>query len=124
MVNRAHKTDRAVLAALGERLARHRLNHNLSQAQLAREAGVSQRTLVRLEAGESTQMTSFIRVLRALGLLEFLDTLAPDEGPSPLELLQSERKQRQRASRRSSVSEPPEEEWTWAESDDTDEDAP
>lgn len=54
-------TDAAVLAELGDRLSRRRLQRNLTQAQLAREAGVSKRTVIRLERGESSQVTNLIR---------------------------------------------------------------
>jgi len=43
-------TDDSVLAELGGRLARIRLDRNLTQAQLAEQAGVSKRTIERLEA--------------------------------------------------------------------------
>lgn len=66
MAKTSEMTDAAVLAELGERLARLRLQRNLTQAQLAREAGVSKRTLIRLERGESSQVTNLIRVVRSL----------------------------------------------------------
>lgn len=91
-------TDRAVLSELGNRLARHRLDRNLSQSQLAREAGVSKRTVVRLENGESSQLHNVIRVLRALGLLANLDALIPPPLASPLAQLKSRAKERRRAS--------------------------
>ncbi len=110
-----HTTDAAALAALGERIARYRLRQNWTQAELAKEAGVSRRTLIRLEGGESTQLTNLIRVLRALGLLANIDDLVPPPTPSPLELLRSEKKQRKRARGRS---EPDRDEgkepWTWS----------
>jgi len=92
------KSDEAVLAALGERLARRRLRRDLTQQQLADEAGVSRRTVVRLEAGESTQLTNLVRVLRVLGLIEDLAALAPEPGPSPLEQLRNRGRERKRAS--------------------------
>ena len=82
-------TDQQVLAELGDRLARHRLNRNLTQDQLAREAGVSKRTIVRLENGQSSQVTNLIRVLRALGLLGNLDALVPAPSASPIEALKA-----------------------------------
>lgn len=45
-------TDEAVLRELGRRLAQVRLGKNLTQAQLAAKAGVSKRTVERLEVGE------------------------------------------------------------------------
>ena len=41
-------TDEAVLSELGGRLAQVRLERNLTQAQLAEQAGVSKRTVERL----------------------------------------------------------------------------
>lgn len=114
-----HMTDTAALAELGERLAHHRLERNLTQAELAKEAGVSKRTLIRLEGGESTQLTNLIRVLRALGLLGNLDAFVPPPTPSPLEQLRTHGRPRKRASPRSDETESAEssEEWTWGDQD-------
>lgn len=43
--------DETILAELGRRLARTRLERNISQQGLATEAGVSKRTVERIEAG-------------------------------------------------------------------------
>jgi transcriptional regulator with XRE-family HTH domain len=100
MIIGAHLTDDAVLGELGQRLSRLRLERNLSQAQLGEEAGVGRRTLQRLEAGEPVQLSSLIRVLRVLGLLESLDRLVSKPTPSPLERLQLAGRERRRARRR------------------------
>jgi len=101
-------TDEAILGELGERLARRRLELELSQESLARE---SKRTVERVEAGASTQMSSMIRVMRVLGLLERLETLVPETGPRPMELLKLKGKARKRASsRKKPTGEQP---WTW-----------
>ena len=101
-----------VLAELGERLARHRLNRNLTQDQLAREAGVSKRTIIRLEKGESSQLTNLIRVLRALGLLGHLDTLVATPLVSPIEALTVRSRERRRASPITKNAKP-NSQWTW-----------
>lgn len=106
-------TDEAVLAELGERISRTRINQQMTQAVLAEEAGISKRTLERMEAGESTQLDNFLRVLRVLGLQDGLEALIPDPSPRPLDLLKLKGKERQRASSPSVVSEP--EPWTWGE---------
>ncbi len=109
-------TDPAVLAEIGQRLARHRLQRNLTQAELAKEAGVSKRTLIRLEGGESTQLTNLIRVLRALDLLGNLDAFIPPPVPSPIQQLRMEGKRRKRASRKPDAS-GADKEWTWGDGD-------
>jgi putative transcriptional regulator len=91
-------TDEAVLKELGTRLERTRLERNLTQRELAEEAGVERKAVQRLEAGESVRLTSFLRVLRALELLESLDQLLPEPVPSPIELLRLHGRERRRAS--------------------------
>lgn len=90
-------TDDAVLRTLGARLARRRLDRGLTQAELATQAGVSKRTVERIETGASAQLVSVIRVLRTLGLADRLDALVPEQAPSPIELLKLRGRQRQRA---------------------------
>ena len=91
-------TDEALLAELGERLAQIRLNRNVTQADLAEEAGVSKRTVERVEAGASTQLSNLVRVIRALGLLENFELLVPAPTPSPLQQLKLQSRERVRAS--------------------------
>lgn len=93
----ASLNDSAVLEELGQRLARTRLERNLSQERLATEAGVSKATIERLEAGEPVRSTSLIRVLRSLGRLEALDPLLPEPLPSPIERIRLQGRRRQRA---------------------------
>jgi transcriptional regulator with XRE-family HTH domain len=93
-------TDDTVLDELGQRLARTRLARNMSQLQLAQEAGIAERTVARIERGESTTLVNFVRVLRALGLVEGLDQLVPEPAPNPLVELELRGRQRRRASTR------------------------
>lgn len=109
-------SDITVQQEIGLRLARYRLNRNLTQSEMAEEAGVSRATIARLESGNSTQLSNFIRVLRALDLLENMDVLIPEAQLSPMEQLKMEGKQRQRAStERKSATEVKEEAsiWQW-----------
>jgi transcriptional regulator with XRE-family HTH domain len=115
-------TDEAVLRELGSRLAQARLARNLTQAQLATQAGISKRTLERLESGEvATQLSALIRVCRGLDLIGRLDALVPAPTPSPIAQLKLRGRERRRASRSrtsppSPVGEPPQAPWTWGES--------
>lgn len=104
----------AVLAELGERISRCRLDLQLTQANLAEQAGVAKRTVERIEAGASAQMSSIIRILRVLELLPNLDRMIPAAGPRPMELLKrkGKGKVRMRASahRGAGKSDEP---WSW-----------
>ncbi len=92
-------TDDVVLAELGGRLARIRLERNLTQAQLAEQAGVAKRTIERLETGAvATRLSGFIRVCRVLEVLDRFDILISEPVPSPVAQLKQRGRQRQRAS--------------------------
>ena len=94
-------TDEAVLSELGGRLAQVRLERNLTQIQLAEQAGVSKSMVQRLESsGVSPQLSGFIRVCRVLDLVERFDLLVPEPVPSPVEQLKLRGRKRQRASAR------------------------
>lgn len=80
-------SDTAILAELAKRLSHRRVEAGFTQEDLAREAGVSKRTVERLEAGNSVQLTSLVRLLRTLSLLGSLDALLPPAAPGPMELL-------------------------------------
>ena len=106
-------TDDGVLAELGGRLAKIRLDRNFTQAQLAEQAGVSKRTVERLEAGAvSTQLSGFIRVCRVLGLLERFDLLLPEPVPGPMAQLKLAGRKRRRASA-PRIAKPSTPKWQW-----------
>ena len=104
-------TDEAVLAELGQRLERIRLDRNQTQAQLADNAGISKRTVERLEGGQSVQLSSLIRVCRQLNLSEHLELFIPQPPPSPLAQVKLHGKARRRATFGKPNSTPAK--WTW-----------
>jgi transcriptional regulator with XRE-family HTH domain len=91
-------TDDAVLAELGARIAGRRVELQLTQAAVAEQAGIAKRTLERMEAGQTSQLATLVRVLRALDAASGLDSLIPESAPRPMDLLRSKGKVRQRAS--------------------------
>jgi len=105
-------TDDAVLAELGERMARRRIDLQLTQADVAEQAGIAKRTVERIESGASAQMSSITRILRVLELLPGLDAMIPEAVARPMDLLQRKGKARQRASSRSRAHRP-EQSWSW-----------
>lgn len=84
--------DEVILGELGERLMQRRIARGLTQAMLAKEAGVAKRTVERVEAGESIQLLTLVRLCRVLDLLEGLDQWLPEARPSPMALLKQTRK--------------------------------
>jgi transcriptional regulator with XRE-family HTH domain len=96
-------TDPAILEELGRRIEAARLGRNLKQDRFAAEADISRPTLQRLEAGASVQLSTLLRVLRALDLLPALDLLAPPARPGPIEQLDTRGRGRRRASRQPSA---------------------
>jgi transcriptional regulator with XRE-family HTH domain len=92
-------TDAAILQEFGARLERRRIDANLTQAQLAEEAGISKRTLERIEAGRSTDWVMLVRALRALKLIVGLESLVSDRPQSPITLLKQKGRERKRVRR-------------------------
>ncbi|MEM1081713.1 MAG: helix-turn-helix transcriptional regulator [Pseudomonadota bacterium] len=104
--------DDGVLTELGERLAQVRIQQNLTQSALARQAGIGKRTLERLEAGETTQTRTLVRILRELGLLDRLDAVLPEPTARPSHIVKRKGQRPQRASSNNNPSDT-QETWTW-----------
>lgn len=108
-------SDEAVMAEMGQRLTAARLEQRMTQAQLAQAAGVSKRTVERLEDGASAQLTNLVRCLRALDRLEGLERLLPETPMSPIELLKRSKTPRSRVRhvREQGVAETSGAAWVW-----------
>ena len=98
-------------AELGRRIEAARLSANISQAELAAAAGVSRRTITRLENGGGVSLDTLIRVLRALKLSGRLEALLPEPGVQPIDRVRLRRDRRRRAR---PGARPAASEWTWA----------
>lgn len=109
-------SDTAILEELGSRIAQYRLHRNLTQEDLAKEAGMSLRTLVRIERGYPAQMPNIIRLLRVLRLLVNMEALIPELPVSPVQQLKMEGKKRKRASSKS-VMPTSKQPWSWGENE-------
>ena len=103
------RSSAAIAAALCRRLDEIRLSKNISQADLAKQAGVSRSTMTRIADGQSVSLDSFIRVAKALGLADHLAALLPDPGVRPVEMISREGRQRRRARSKPTQAKP----WTW-----------
>lgn len=102
-------------AELGQRFESIRLAHNINQTQLAERAGVSRRTITRLENGHGVSVDTLVRVMQAFGLAERLATLLPDADIRPIDRVRFKGKERRRArTRRTSAPA----EWHWGDGSD------
>ncbi|MEI6703047.1 MAG: helix-turn-helix domain-containing protein [Deltaproteobacteria bacterium] len=108
-------TDKAILEELGNRISSCRIRVGLTQGEASSKSGIAKRTLERVEAGLPAQSDSLVKIFRALGILDRLDALIPeDTGPSPMELLKLKGKEKQRASKPHKINnEATAKDWSW-----------
>lgn len=76
--------DNAILREMGRRLAQQRKQHGYSQSQLAEEAGIGIATLKRIEAGDGSQLESWLKLLKALQMVSSIDRFIPESLASPM----------------------------------------
>ena len=113
----SYKIDFSVAASdqieveLCRRLETIRLSRNVTQEQLARQAGVSTRTIGRLEKGEGVSLDTFIRVMTALRIQQNLEALLPDPSVRPIERIGLGARERKRA--RPAPSSDKRSAWSW-----------
>lgn len=96
---------------LCEQVESLRLYRNITQSQLADQAGVSLRTIGRLEKGKGVSLDTFIRVLTALGVENSLLNLLPDTAVRPIERIELSGTERKRARPSNRVGES--KTWVW-----------
>jgi transcriptional regulator with XRE-family HTH domain len=104
-------TSEQIERALSERLTKIRLTRNITQAQLARESGVSINTIRRFENGLDISLDTFIRILIALKVQENFQILLPDPSIRPIERVQFGGTERKRA--RTRKRHDPDATWVW-----------
>jgi len=114
--------DDAIVVELGRRIALHRVGLNLTQGELADRAGVARSTVQRIERGDSIQLSSLVKLLRAVDRVDALDALLAAQLRSPVAELRRQRERRQRVRhRRRDQGEPPSTSdggtWTWGDED-------
>ena len=85
---------------VGEQVRRSRIAQNLDQQTLASLSNVSLATLSNLENGRGSSLKTFLKVVRALGRNDWLDSLAPLVTVSPMAALRQARRGEVPAARR------------------------
>ena len=81
---------------LGLQVREARLLEGSTQRDLAARAAVSVSALSKLENGTGSEVRTLIKVVRALGRVDWLNSLAPPIRVSPMQMLRDERRSQPR----------------------------
>lgn len=106
-----NENEQIILKELGNRIKQYRISLNLTQKELSEKSGVSSSTVVRLEKGTDLNISNYLKLLGALGLLQNLDLLVPEMQEDYKALFENKPlRQRARQSKAKSKSN-----WVWGE---------
>lgn len=95
-------TNAQIISRMGLNCKRYRIAANLTQQELAVNAGVGIATVKNFENGKAKNITldSLLRLMRAIGILEQIEAVLPELPVSPFEMEEIQKilkgKQRQR----------------------------
>jgi len=78
-------SDSDIKKEIGSKIRELRLKQNLSQSDLAKNAGLSLSSVIRTENGNIKSFDTFIQICRVIGRLEIFKTLVEKEPLSPIE---------------------------------------
>ena len=104
-------SEQEILNELGSRIKQYRISLNITQMDLAYKCGISHSTEVRIENGEDSKISNYIKILIALGLAENLDILIPELQPD-FKSLYEQKPQKRRATSSTQKSKA---NWVWEE---------
>ena len=76
-----------VLSELGSRIKAARIAMSATQKEMAELTNLSLRTISNLENGKDVSFSTVIDVLRALGQLQSLELMVPEQGLRPSEIM-------------------------------------
>ncbi len=93
-----HYSEQAILIEIGLRIKQHRISLNITQAELANRCGISPSTEVRIENGEDSKFSNYIKIMSALNMADNLDVMIPEVQPD-FKAIFEQRPARQRVSR-------------------------
>lgn len=106
-------TDNMILEKIGENIKRMRLEHNISQKELAGSAGVAISSIAALERGGNISLKTLVPILRALNSLHMLSDFLKEPEISPIAYAKQldSQKTRKRASATKNNNDKSESEW-------------
>ena len=107
----ACSSNEEVLRELGKRIREVRIDMDMTQNEAAKKAGVTAKTVSRIENGEDLAVSTMLNVLRALGLAQNMDALVPELTARPSRLMANE-KERLRVRKKASQNDSSRQ-WKW-----------
>lgn len=76
-----NESEQVVMKELGTRIKQYRISLNITQNGLADKCGISASTVVRIEKGEDSIFSNYLKILNGLGLMQNMDILIPEAQP-------------------------------------------
>lgn len=73
-----NESEQVIIKELGTRIKQYRISLNITQNELADKCGISASTVVRIENGEDSIFSNYIKILSSLGLTQNMDILIPE----------------------------------------------
>lgn len=92
-----YESEWIILKELGKRIRQHRIALDITQFDLAQKCGISISTETRIENGDDSKMSNYIKIMTALGIIDNINILIPEEQPDYKAIFE-ERPSRKRAS--------------------------
>lgn len=108
---KGNENEQAILKEIGLRIKQYRISLDITQADLADKCGISSSTEVRIENGEDSKFSNYIKILSALNMLENIDLLVPELQPDFKSLFEKKPSRK----RVKSKSLKPNSNWVWEE---------
>ncbi len=103
--------EKAILSEIGNRIQQYRVSLNITQADFAKECGISLKTLARIENGDDLKMSNLIKILNAFNIVENLNVLIPEPQPDYKAMFEEKNKRkRARPDKKKS-----DDNWVWGE---------
>ena len=84
-----YESEHIILKEIGSRIKQYRISLNITQNDLAVKCDISASTVVRIENGEDSMFSNYIKILTGLGLSQNVDILIPEPQQDSLQDLQN-----------------------------------
>ena len=89
-IDYSEMSNTAIIGLIGKYVKQQRLDKNITQEQVAEDAGVNRWTVGKIERGDSITLLSLIQILRALDLLNVFEKFQYERKISPIEMVKFE----------------------------------